>query len=202
MPEDVSYAVFIFDFRDYGESEQGMKSPDELIKDAQAAFLTAAGLPRTAAAANPGKLARVVNSLSFERVWGIGSSIGASAVAFACNGLNQLHSQGQSSAQCLGAFSLSPGENYVGSSFTAEVKSLEQAFPDTLTVCFAADGDKTAFEACNTVSDDVDLFALFEGRDEHGNRLLDEEITTSVPQLSDQPMNALEIIQAYLLTMR
>jgi hypothetical protein len=44
MPGDVSYAVFTFDFRDYGESQAGRGSSIDLTKDALAALITASGL--------------------------------------------------------------------------------------------------------------------------------------------------------------
>ncbi|MCJ7703584.1 MAG: hypothetical protein MUO62_18530 [Anaerolineales bacterium] len=44
LPEEASFAVFTFDFRDFGESEAGMSSRQEWAWDAQAAFATAAGL--------------------------------------------------------------------------------------------------------------------------------------------------------------
>ncbi|HPH97128.1 MAG TPA: hypothetical protein PKW33_11365 [Anaerolineaceae bacterium] len=79
LPENLSFAVFTFDFRGYGESG-GSGSPEENILDARAAYQTAAKLE----GADP------------TRVAGIGASIGADAVVDACDG-------------CVGALSLGPG---------------------------------------------------------------------------------------------
>jgi dienelactone hydrolase len=82
LPNGVSFAVFTFDFRGFGESE-GKEDPQGWLQDAQAAMLTAQALPGV----NP------------KRLSAIGASIGADAAADAC------------AEGCLGALSLSPGNN-------------------------------------------------------------------------------------------
>jgi alpha/beta superfamily hydrolase len=84
LPKGISFAVFTFDFRSFGESE-GKEDPQGWLQDAQAAMLTAQTLPG-------------VNS---KRLSAIGASIGADAAVDAC------------AEGCLGALSLSPG-NFLG----------------------------------------------------------------------------------------
>lgn len=80
LPEELSFAVFSFDFRGFGESS-GKIDRDKLIFDARAAYQTAAGL----------------EGVDPEKMIGIGASIGADAVVDACDA-------------CSGALSLGPGD--------------------------------------------------------------------------------------------
>jgi dienelactone hydrolase len=79
LGKDLSFAVFTFDFRGYGESG-GKASRREHILDARAAYQAAAGMEGV----DPSKIA------------GIGASIGADAVVDGCG-------------NCIGALSLGPG---------------------------------------------------------------------------------------------
>jgi dienelactone hydrolase len=79
MPSGVSFAVFTFDFRSWGESG-GSFSGSGLVMDAKAAYEKAMTMP----------------GVDASRTSGIGSSIGADGVVDAC-------------ADCIGALSLSPG---------------------------------------------------------------------------------------------
>lgn len=85
LPPERSFAVFMFDFRDFGESAPADMPFSQLaplwVADARAAYATARALP----------------GVDPERVAGIGASIGADAVVDACG------------AGCLGAMSLGPG---------------------------------------------------------------------------------------------
>jgi pimeloyl-ACP methyl ester carboxylesterase len=96
LPESISYGVFTFDFRGYGESDPTSGSQSDLIQDARAAYTIAASLEGV----QPG------------RVVGIGASIGADGVVDGC-------SQG-----CLGALSLGPG-GYLDTLYAAAVKTLD-----------------------------------------------------------------------------
>ncbi len=80
MPEGVSFAVFTFDFRGFGESE-GSFEPQGGFMDAQAAY----------------EIAQTLSGIDPQRMAGIGSSIGADGVIDLCG------------SGCLGTFSLSPG---------------------------------------------------------------------------------------------
>lgn len=81
LPEGLSFGVFTFDFRGHGESGPATGARSDLVKDARAAYLTAAGLD----GADP------------RRIAGIGASIGADGVADGCN------------EACIAALSLGPG---------------------------------------------------------------------------------------------
>jgi len=80
LPEDLSFAVFTFDFRGNGESA-GKMDRNEFILDARAAYQTAAGL----------------EGVDPAWVTGIGASIGADGVVDSCEA-------------CAGALSLGPGD--------------------------------------------------------------------------------------------
>ena len=95
MPENVSFAVFTFDFREYGESE-GSFSPDGLVMDAKAAY----------------EKAKTLEGVDPTRLGGIGSSIGADGVVDGC------------ADGCLGTLSLSPG-SYLNVPYTNAVKLLD-----------------------------------------------------------------------------
>ncbi|MBT3338527.1 MAG: hypothetical protein HN855_11100 [Anaerolineae bacterium] len=95
MPEGVSFAVFTFDFRGFGESS-GSFDPTGGMMDAEAAYA----------------IVKTLSSVDPTRIAGIGSSIGADAVVDACV------------EGCLGAFSLSPG-GYLGIPYPVAVKMLD-----------------------------------------------------------------------------
>ena len=81
LPDDLSFGVFTFDFRGYGESGPHNGPQSDLVMDARAAYTTAATLP----------------GVDPERVAGIGASIGSDGVVDGCN------------EACIGALSLGPG---------------------------------------------------------------------------------------------
>jgi alpha/beta superfamily hydrolase len=97
MPEGVSFAVFTFDFREFGESD-GSFTPAGGLMDAEAAYA----------------FAQTIEGVDPARMAGIGSSIGADAVVDACTD------------GCLGAFSLSPG-GYLDVPYPAAVKMADDA---------------------------------------------------------------------------
>jgi pimeloyl-ACP methyl ester carboxylesterase len=104
MAADASIAVFVFDFRGYGESEAGSLGPD-LVKDARAALKTAAGF----------------QGVDKTRIAALGASIGADGAADGCLLYNQEMGGG-----CVGAFSFSPG-NYLGMQYATVVTDLAPA---------------------------------------------------------------------------
>ena len=97
MPEGVSFAVFTFDFRSYGESS-GTFEPQGLVQDAKAAY----------------EFVKTLEGVDPTRVAGIGSSIGSDGVVDGCG------------EGCLGALSLSPG-SYLNVPYTDAVKVLDDA---------------------------------------------------------------------------
>ncbi|MEW5872446.1 MAG: hypothetical protein AB1894_24505 [Chloroflexota bacterium] len=96
MQEGLSFAVFTFDFRGYGESS-GSSQRDKHILDARAAYRTAAALP----------------GVDSSRVAGIGASIGADGAVDGCN------------EACIGALSLGPG-NWLDLAYSEAVEAMEE----------------------------------------------------------------------------
>ena len=97
MPENLSFAVFTFDFRGFNESS-GEFDPAGGLMDAKAAYA----------------FAKTLEGVDATRIAGIGSSIGADGVVDGCD------------EGCIGALSLSPG-GYLGVVYTEAVKVLDDA---------------------------------------------------------------------------
>ena len=95
MPEGVSFALFTFDFRGFGESD-GPFSQEKGLLDAKAAY----------------EFAKTLEGVDPTRMAGVGSSIGADGAVNGC------------AEGCLGALSLSPG-SYLTLPYTDEVKRLD-----------------------------------------------------------------------------
>ncbi|MFZ6030592.1 MAG: alpha/beta hydrolase [Chloroflexota bacterium] len=96
LPENLSFGVFTFDFRGYGESGPHTGKQSELILDAQAAYETATKL----------------EGANATLVAGIGASIGADAAAEGCN------------EACIAALSLGPG-NWLELSYAEAVTAMD-----------------------------------------------------------------------------
>lgn len=112
LPGDLSFAVFTFDFRGYGESS-GSGDQKLHILDARAAYAQAASL----------------EGVDPTRVAGIGASIGADAVADAC------------AESCIGALSLGPG-GYLETAYMDAVKAMDdQAKPAWCVASEEMEGD-------------------------------------------------------------
>ncbi len=159
MPDDLSFAVFTFDFRGYGESEGGIQE----AQDALAAFETAATL----------------ESVDPQRMLGIGASIGADGAPDGCQLYNQKHDGG-----CLGAFSLSPG-NYLGMDFAEVVGQMEETMPPAAVWCLASKDDTHAYTTCEPVKGEHYRFYAYEG-DRHGMLLLSPEVEPQPMELIQQ----------------
>jgi len=138
LPTGVSFAVFTFDFRGFGES-QGTEDPQGWLQDAQAAMLIARSLPGV----NP------------ERLSVIGASIGADAAADAC------------AKGCLGALSLSPGNN-LGVPYKDAVTLLNNAQKNAW--CVAGEYDSLSSEACESASGNLYKKIIYSSQD-HGMML-------------------------------
>ncbi|MFZ5904799.1 MAG: hypothetical protein ACOYZ8_14730 [Chloroflexota bacterium] len=149
MNANASFAVFAFDFRDYGESEAGGGGPD-WAKDAKAAFVTAAEL----------------EGVDASRMAAAGASIGADGAADGCLLYNQ-----EAGGGCVGAFSLSPG-NYLGMAYKTTVQDLG-AVP---VWCLAAEGDVDSFAACSDAGGEAYRAVLYPGIDLHGMSLIAPEL--------------------------
>jgi len=110
MPEGISFAVFTFDFRGFGESS-GSFSRDGGLLDAKAAY----------------KFAKTLEGVDAERMAGIGSSIGSDGVVDGC------------AEGCLGALSLSPG-SYLTLTYSDEVKRLDDEKKPVTCIASESDG--------------------------------------------------------------
>ena len=122
MPDDISFAVFTFDFRGHGDSAgntQGERS--DFLMDAKAAFETVKELP----------------GVDPDRIVLLGASIGADAAIDVCV-------QG-----CLGAFSLSPG-GYLDVPYVEVIEEL--GADNKPAWCLAAEDDPFSAETCNSAS--------------------------------------------------
>lgn len=142
MPEDVSFAVFTFDFRGYGESDPMPDwDPEGLLMDAKAAYATAQAIP----------------DIDPTRMAGLGSSNGADAVVDTCG------------EGCLGCFSLSPG-SYLNIDYTTQVQDvLDPAGKPAW--CVASEEDPAAYPTCNNTSGENFKATIYPGN-KHGTQLL------------------------------
>jgi len=162
MPEEVSYAVFTFDFRDYGESQPGRGASLELTKDALAALVTASGL----------------DGIDPMRIVTAGASIGSDGAPDGCLLFNQSTGGG-----CLGALSLSPG-SYLDMPYKDVVAGLDSLEPAVPVWCLAAEFDGPSPGTCNSATGDKYRIQIYEGMDEHGMMLVD-------PQFDPDPLTLL-----------
>ncbi len=157
MPLGLSFAVFTFDFRDFGESQPfpGVSFAELAagwVMDARAAYQTA----------------REMVGVDPARVAGLGSSIGADGVVDACV-----------DAACLGTFSISPG-GYLQIPYQDAVTGLaEQEWitipePESATApifCVASEQDVPSADSCKSVTEDPYRHVIFPG-ELHGTLLL------------------------------
>ncbi|MBI4772197.1 MAG: hypothetical protein HY784_17700, partial [Chloroflexi bacterium] len=130
VPADLNVAVFTFSLRTCKTYPEGCArwAPSDWLKDTQAAFQTAAGLP----------------GVDPSRIAAMGASIGADAAPDGCYLLNK-----SGGGTCLGAIALSPG-SYFGMDFKQVVADMEKEFPATTIWCFAAKEDGESFPTCNS----------------------------------------------------
>lgn len=169
MLEETSYAVFTFDFRDFGESAAGLGSPRNWGLDGVAAYQIAAEMPRSAAYLNQGKIAKgapLVGGLL--KMLGIGSSIGADVVSWACYYYNNL-----GNPNCVGAVSLSPG-SYIDNNYATDVKNLYEADPKVPVRCVAGDGDYSA-NTCKSAEEHLENLLIYVGTGAHGTLMINPD---------------------------
>jgi len=169
IDEEISYSVFTFDFRDFGESQAGLGTPLNWGLDGVAAYKTASEMPRTAAALGAGKVAKnaqVVDALPL--MIGIGSSIGADVVAWACDAFNAL-----GEALCVGAISLSPG-SYIDNNYTEDAQKLFEAEPTIPLSCLAGKGDYSA-STCEKAVEYLYELIIYDGTGAHGTLMIDPD---------------------------
>jgi hypothetical protein len=125
LPADLSFSVFLFDFRGFGESAPSSlpfsESGPLWEADARAAYARAQTLP----------------GIDPDQVVGIGASIGADAVVDACGEV------------CLGALSLGPG-SYLNVPYPEAVSKVDEAGKPVW--CVGAEDDAAAAQACRSAS--------------------------------------------------
>jgi dienelactone hydrolase len=170
MPEEVSFAVLIFNFGGYGESEGGRAT---FLNDALSAVRFAASLP----------------GIDPDRIATLGASIGADGAADAC----YLYNQGDETGTCIGAFSLSPG-NYITDEFTymQTVSSTDAAgYPAW---CLAAEDDGASPTLCRDAAGDLYRAFIFPGSF-HGMLLIEEHLYPLEPPADYDTM---QLIQEWL----
>ncbi len=143
LPNDASYAVFTFTFRECGGGA-GCQSfePDGWLLDAWAAMETAGGLEGV----NP------------ERMVAIGASIGSAGATDTC------------ADGCLGALALSPG-SYLNIPFAEAVTALDAGVPPRPVWCLAAEGDGESAPTCRSASGDSYRAIAYPGS-HHGMQLI------------------------------
>jgi hypothetical protein len=170
MQEDVSYAVFTFDFRDFGESAAGLGSPSEWGLDGVAAYQTAMEMPLNLAYHSMGKVAKSANQFyGHPYVLGWGSSIGADVVVWACNRLNDI----LDGLFCIAALSLSPG-SYVDNNYATDVQTAFEYVHRILAACFASEGDYSA-ATCKSAEEYLYHLTIYEGTGAHGTMMIDQD---------------------------
>jgi dienelactone hydrolase len=125
LPADLSFGVFLFDFRSFGESAPSNLPFSQLgplwEADARVAYAKARSLP----------------GVDPDQVVGIGASIGADAVVDACG------------EGCLGALSLGPG-SYLNVPYQEAVSKLDEVGKPAW--CVGAEDDAAAAQACRSAS--------------------------------------------------
>ncbi len=172
MPAEVSFAVLVFSFGDFGNSPYG-GSPDTWVDDAQAALAYAAQL----------------EGVDPERIAALGASIGADGAVDGCYVFDISDAPGA----CIGALSLSPGE-YLTDAFkyADAVAELDPAgYP---VWCLAAEDDYSSPEVCISPEGEHYRSFIYPGGD-HGMYLVTEDSTPTTPLLD---YNTLEIVQEWL----
>lgn len=131
MPEGVSFGVFIFDFRNFGESDRAENwNPEGWRMDAQAAVQTAQLLP----------------GVDTTKIATLGSSIGADGSVLGCL------------VGCSAVISLSPG-NYLDINYADAVFELEMMGVPVR--CIAAEGDGEAAPTCRNAFSSLYEFVIY-----------------------------------------
>jgi len=180
LPEETSYAVFTFDFRDFGESDAGLGSPTEWTLDATAAYLTGAAMEATLAEQAHGLAGNKVAAIQFvpqmeehgvKKAVGAGGSIGADGVLTGCIAVNELV---DAALRCMGAYSWSPG-SYLGNNYAEDVKTLKELIPPVPVYCLAGANDGGSAPTCLSAEDDLVVTQVYAGTGDHGPELIEPD---------------------------
>lgn len=179
MPEGESLAVFIFDFRGWGETGGGGFGHVWTL-DAVAAYQTAAAMEAQLNGENAGlantKVAAVnfVPSLEdgpYGQVVGGGGSIGADAVVTGCKLVNETAGL---LMRCLGAYSWSPG-SYNDNVYAEDVLALREMEPSVPVYCLAGAQDAESAPTCKSAEENLEVLQIYEGTSDHGPLLIEPD---------------------------
>lgn len=176
MPTDRSYGVFVFDFECFGASSCDIRD-FAWLQDALAAMKVASSLE----GANPNAIMTV------------GASIGADGALDGCYMFNLAVLQGEARGQCVGAFSMSPG-NHLTHTFT-----YAQAVPELtglrfVVYCLTSAADGPSHRMCTQPQVETYASYVYPGR-AHGMNLIAPE---SAPSKPTTEANALELLLQFL----
>ncbi|MFN2145451.1 MAG: hypothetical protein ACK2T7_08855 [Anaerolineales bacterium] len=173
MPQDVSYAVVVFNFGNFGNSPFG-GDRESWVWDAIAAL----------------KFASTIEGVDPNRISAMGASIGADGPVDGC----YLFNDANDDAACIGTLSLSPG-NYLTENFSypEAVAQLDgRGYPAW---CLASEGDYESPALCEVLAGDHTRSFIFSGAD-HGMDLITPDHFPMEPALPD--INTMMIIQEWL----
>ncbi len=131
IPQGISFNVFTFDYRGFGESLPLM--PDKMTGNEFDQWITGWVLDSKAGY----ERAMTLPGVDQTRIVGIGASIGADGVVDAC------------ADGCLGALSLSPGD-YLNVKYTTAVKKIDDSGKPVW--CIAHEKDKPSAQTCKAAS--------------------------------------------------
>lgn len=170
MPDDLSLAVFTFDFRSHGESDPGEDDgidTEGFLIDAQSALEFIKTLPGV----NP------------DRIITMGASIGADASLDACLVLEGDDISGfQENKGCIGAFAFSPG-SFLDVPYVEAANRLSQPPFDLVIACAAAELDGNTADLCDSAVPGRYTSTIYTGRSEHGIALLQPGLDPDIGQV-------------------
>jgi hypothetical protein len=177
MPAEMSFGVFVFDFECFGGSSCEIRD-FAWLQDALAAMKLASHLE----GANPNAIMTV------------GASIGADGALDGCYMFNLAVLQGEAHGQCVGAFSMSPG-NHLTHTFTYAEAVPELTGLRFTVYCLTSAADGPSHRMCTQPQVETYASYIFSGR-AHGMNLLTPDLAPSEPATD---ANALELLLQFLV---
>lgn len=173
MPQDVSYAVVVFNFGNFGNSPFG-GDRESWVWDAIGAL----------------NFAAQIEGIDKNRISAMGASIGADAPVDSCYLFNDAGDMGT----CIGALSLSPG-NYLTDNFTYPEAAAQLDGFGYPVWCLAAEEDYESPALCKVLAGEHTRSFIFPGAD-HGMDLVTPDHFPMEPALPET--NTMMIIQEWL----
>lgn len=177
MPENLSFGVFAFDFRDHGESASSGESFDAagFLMDGRAALA----------------FGKQLQGIDPTQVITIGASIGADASVDVCLVLDGVNiASNQVDQGCIGALPLSPG-NFLNVDYVAAATRLGAAPHDVKIECIANLDDGNSPELCSSNIGPHHHGTVYPGN-AHGVPMIQMDLTPDIGQvILDFLLNAL-----------